>query len=81
MQGVAHTQAAQHSPLYVRLTRVHSITAPERVTADGPMPIEALIEAELHRDDGTPEWRAWVTRAAGRLGITGCPDTIEELLP
>lgn len=79
MRGVDATQIEQHSPLYVRLTRIHSITAPERVTAGGPVPVEVLVQAEVTLDDGTPEWRAWVDRAALRHGITRCPDTIEEL--
>lgn len=81
MHGVAHTQAAQHGSTYVTLTRVHTLAAVERVTAGGPVPVEVLIQAEIGSDDGTPEWRAWVARAAARHGITRCPDTIEELVP
>lgn len=79
MRSVAGTQLQQHTPLYMRLTKVHEARSVEKVTAGGPMPIEALIAAELSRADGTPEWRAWVERTAMRHGITRCPDTIEEL--
>lgn len=81
MHGVHGTQVEQHSPLYVRLTRVHQATLVEQVTAARAVPLQVVLQAEVGSDEGTPAWRAWVARAAARHGITGCPDTIEELVP
>lgn len=31
--------------------------------------IDSFLRRELDLDEGTPEWRAWLARAAGRHGV------------
>lgn len=57
--------------VYRLLTRVHRVPV---FAGIAPLPFEApalgeFVRRELDLDEGTPQWRAWLTAAAQRHGV------------
>lgn len=50
-------------------TNVHGFRVLDVVTARDCCEISAVLRRELDEGEGTPEWRAWVDRAARRYGL------------
>lgn len=54
---------------YTALTNAPRSRQADRNTASAPVALQAFLRFELDDGQGTPEFRAWVQRAARRLAV------------
>lgn len=69
MRGVPVDVVGQNGQAYDEHTHVPELRLLDSVTALDCCEITAVLRRELAEGEGTPEWRAWVERAARRHGV------------
>lgn len=67
--GLPPELRGQNGDAYDENTRVSTNYNLASITATDCTSIDTVLRVELAKGEGTPEWRAWVLRAAARHGV------------